>query len=88
MKIREGFVVRKVAGVNVVISLETRVDDNNSVIQLNDTGLLLWERLVVGAEKDALVQTLLDTYEVTEDVARRDVDAFVKLLESAGVFED
>lgn len=88
MKIREGFVVRKVAGVNVVISLETRVDDNNSVIQLNDTGLLLWERLVVGAEKDALVQTLLETYEVTEDVARRDVDAFVKLLESAGVFED
>ena len=88
MKIREGFVVRKVAGVNVVISLETRVDDNNSVIQLNDTGLLLWEQLADGAEKDALVQTLLDTYEVTEDVARRDVDAFVKLLESAGVFED
>ena len=88
MKIREGFVVRKVAGVNIVISLETRVDNNNSVIQLNDTGLLLWEQLADGAEKDALVQTLLDTYEVTEDVARRDVDAFVKLLESAGVFED
>ena len=88
MKIREGFVVRKVAGVNVVISLETRVDDNNSVIQLNDTGLLLWEQLEGGAEKDALVQTLLDTYEVTEDVAQRDVDAFVKLLESAGVFEN
>lgn len=88
MKIREGFVVRKIAGVNVVISLETRADDSNSVIQLNDTGLLLWERLLVGAEKDTLVQTLLDTYDVTEDVARRDVDAFVKLLESADVFEE
>lgn len=87
MKIRDGFVVRKVAGVNVVISLETRADDANCAIRLNDTGLLLWEQLVVGAEKEALVKMLLDTYDVTEDIARRDVDAFIKLLESANVFE-
>lgn len=87
MKIRDGFVVRKVAGVNVVISLETRADDGNCAIRLNDTGLLLWEQLVVGAEKEALVKMLLDTYDVTEDIARRDVDAFIKLLESANVFE-
>lgn len=88
MKIREGFVVRKVAGVNVVISLETKSDDNNNMIQLNDTGLLLWDRLVAGAEKDELVQLLLEQYDVTEDVARPDVDAFVDLLKSADVFED
>lgn len=88
MKIRDGFVVRKIAGVNVVISLETRADDANSLIQLNETGLLLWNQLLVGADKDALVHMLLETYDVTEDVAQRDVDAFVKLLESAGVFED
>lgn len=88
MKIREGFVVRKIAGVNVVISLEAHVDDSNRVIQLNDTGLLLWEQLLVGAEKEALVQTLLNTYDVTEEVARRDVDTFVSLLETADVFED
>ena len=88
MKIREGFVVRKVAGVNVVISLETKSDDNNNMIQLNDTGLLLGDRLVAGAEKDELVQLLLEQYDVTEDVARPDVDAFVDLLKSADVFED
>ena len=86
MKIREGFVVRQIAGVNVVISLETRMDDNNSVIQLNETGLLLWEKLLVGADEESLVQALLDTYDVTEDVARRDVDAFVALLKGADVF--
>lgn len=88
MKIRENFVVRQIAGVNVVISLETRTDDSNSVIQLNDTGLLLWEQLVEGADEDSLVRTLLDTYEVTEDIARRDVNAFVSLLKGANVFED
>lgn len=88
MKIREGFVVRQVAGVSVVISLETKVDDNNSVIQLNDTGLLLWESLVKGADKNTLVEVLLENYEVTEEIARQDVDAFVQRLESAGVFED
>ena len=87
MKIREGFVVRKVAGVNVVISVESKADDNNHMIQLNDTGLLLWDRLVVGAEKEELVQLLLGEYDVTEDVARRDVDAFIELLQSADVFE-
>lgn len=87
MKIREGFVVRKVAGVNVVISVESKADDNNHMIQLNDTGLLLWDRLVVGAEKEELVQLLLGEYDVTEDVARRDVDTFIELLQSADVFE-
>ena len=87
MKIREGFVVRKVAGVNVVISVESKADDSNHMIQLNDTGLLLWDRLVVGAEKEELVQLLLGEYDVTEDVARRDVDAFIELLQSADVFE-
>ena len=87
MKIRESFVVRQIAGVNVAISLETRSDDNNSVIQLNETGLLLWEKLLAGADEESLVQALLDTYDVTEDVARRDVDAFVALLKGADVFE-
>lgn len=87
MKIREGFVVRKVAGVNVVISVESKADENNHMIQLNDTGLLLWDRLVVGAEKEELVQLLLGEYDVTEDVARRDVDTFIELLQSADVFE-
>ena len=44
MKLREGFILRQVAGENVVLSVSADVD-LNGMITLNDTGCTLWKRL-------------------------------------------
>lgn len=79
MKLKNGFVLREVAGEVVVIPSGADLD-LNMMITLNDTGRFLWEKLETGAEEDALVQALLKEYDVDAATAQKAVDAFVARL--------
>lgn len=79
MKLKDGFILRTVAGETVVLPA-AGVTDFDMMITLNDTGKFLWERLAVGAEEAELVAALLEEYDVTEAVATRSVAAFVARL--------
>ncbi|MBE6920579.1 MAG: PqqD family protein [Ruminococcaceae bacterium] len=79
MKLKDGFILRTVAGETVVLPAGG-VTDFDMMITLNDTGRFLWERLSVGAEETELVSALLAEYDVTEEVAAKSVAAFVARL--------
>lgn len=79
MKIKEGFVLRTVAGETVALPVNT-VTDLDMMITLNGTGKFLWEKLTAGAEKDELVNALLSEYDVDRERAEKSVDAFVARL--------
>ena len=79
MKLKDGFILRTVAGETVVLPA-AGVTDFDMMITLNDTGKFLWERLEVGAEEADLVKALLAEYDVTEEVAANSVTAFVTRL--------
>ena len=81
MKIREGFIIREVAGSFVVVAVGSAAKEFSGIINLNETGAFLWKALEKGATKDELVAKLLAEYEVDETTARADVDAFVKKLQ-------
>ncbi len=87
MKIREGFVLRKIAGSNIVIPVGTVSVDFNGMITMNDSATFLWEKLAAGADEEALVTALLTEYEVDEDTARRCVKEYIGKLEEAGCLE-
>lgn len=79
MKIKDGFLLRQVAGQTVV--LPTGGDlDLNMMITLNDTGAFLWEQLQEEADEAALVQALLKEYDVTEETAAKAVATFAEKL--------
>ena len=79
MKIKEGFLLRQVAGQTVV--LPTGGDlDLNMMITLNDTGAFLWEKLQSECDESMLVSALLSEYDVDEATARSCVESFVKKL--------
>jgi hypothetical protein len=79
MKLKDGFILRTVAGETVVLPTGG-VTDFDMMITLNDTGKFLWERLAVGAEEADLVKDLLAEYDVTEELAAQSVAAFVARL--------
>lgn len=79
MKMKEGFILRTVAGETVVLPTGG-VTNFDMMITLNDTGRFLWERLTDGAEEEELVKALLAEYDVTEEVAAKSVAAFVARL--------
>ena len=83
MKIREGYLLRQIAGQTVVLSMGEDMD-LNTMITLNDTGAFLWERLQEETDVDQLVAALLKEYDVDEATARACVIAFVGKLEKYG----
>ena len=78
MKIKEGFLIRKV-GEQAVF---------NGMIRLNATGELLWNRIIDGADREGLVDTLVSKYEVDREKAGEDVDKFIAILSKPGIIEE
>ncbi|MBR3842407.1 MAG: PqqD family protein [Christensenellaceae bacterium] len=83
MKIKEGFLLREVAGQTVVLPMNGDLE-LNMMITLNETGAFIWEKLQEETDEDALVSALLSEYDVDEASARMHVAAFVKKLEENG----
>ena len=79
MKIKDGFVLRQVAGQTVVLPADSALD-LNMMITLNETGAFLWERLQNDTDEAALVAALLEEYDVDEETAKQSVQAFVQKL--------
>lgn len=86
MKLKDGFVLRFVAGEIVVVP--TGDDLNlNMMITLNETGKFLWEQLEIGAEEEELVAALLGEYDVDEQLARKHVATFIAKLNEHGFLQ-
>ena len=88
MKIKEGFMIREVAGYNVVVPVGDAAVDFNGMINLNETGALLWRTLLNGAEESDLVAALLAEYDVTEDIAKQDVSGFIMKMREANLIDE
>lgn len=87
MKIKDNFVLKKIAGSYVVVPVRTRAVDFSGIIKLSESGALLWELLMKGAERDDLIAKLLEEYEVDEPKAAADVDRFIDNLRKADLLE-
>ena len=87
MKVREGFVLKKIGTQAVVVAVGSASKIFNGMIKLNDTGELMWKKLTDGATKEELVEAILEEYETTEDKVSSDVDRFQKKKKKAGIIE-
>lgn len=87
MKIKEGFILREVAGSFIVVAVGNRVKEFNGIINLNETGAFLWKMLEKGTDEDGLKKALLEEYDVTKEIAERDIRSFVDRIKEAGLTE-
>ena len=85
MKIKDGFILREVAGSYIVVAVGERVKDFNGVINLNETGAFLWKLLEKDNDAEGLKKALLNEYDVQEEIATRDVETFINKLTEAGL---
>lgn len=80
MKIKEGFLLREVAGQTVVLPVGEDLD-LNMMITLNETGRFLWEHLQEDTDEAALIAALLKEYDVDEATAAGAVRKFLEKLD-------
>lgn len=87
MKIRDGFILKKIAGTFVAVPVRQNAVDMNAIIKLSESGAMLWSALEKGADRDDLIAALTAEYEVDEERAAEDIDRFIVRLQDAGVLE-
>ncbi len=87
MRIKNGFVVRKVGGESVVVPVGEMSKNFHGMINLNETGAFLWNFFTSEHSVDEGVQALLGEYDVEEQIARADVEQFVKNIQESGFAE-
>ncbi len=88
MKIKPGYMLREVAGCNVVVAIGAETMDFGGMINLNDSGAFLWKLLENGATEDELLKKMLDEYEVSEDVAKQGISAFINKMREADLLDE
>lgn len=85
MKVDKEFVLREIAGDNILVPVGETALDFNGLITLNEVGAFLWNKLQSEITIDELVQEVLDEYEVDEDTARKDILEFIGYLQNADI---
>lgn len=87
MKVREDFILRKISDSYVVVPIGEAVVDFSGLVNLNESGAMLFEKLQMGAEEADLVNALLSEYDVDEETAKTDVRVFISKVKDAGILE-
>lgn len=85
MKMKEGFVVRKIANQYMAVPVGARAKELHGMIGLNETAAFLWELLKEDRTEEELATLLYDEYEISEEDALETVRRFCKSLQDEGV---
>lgn len=83
MRIKEGLMMRRIAGVDVVVPAGEGAVNFNGIITLSHTGAFVFGRLREEASEQELLSRLLQEYEVDEEQARADLREFLTKLREA-----
>ena len=87
MKIKQGFVVRKVGDSHVVVPVGELSKTFHGMINLNETGAFLWNFFSQEHTIDEGVTALCSEYDVDADRARADVEKFAQILTNNAFIE-
>lgn len=88
MKIRSGYMLRKVIDTYVIMGIGSDNYVPNRIMSLNETGAYLWGLLEKGIDKQALIDNLISEYEVDLTIAEKDVDVFLDQLRDKDLIEE
>ena len=80
MRLKDGFILRQVAGNYIVIGVGDESVDFIGMITVNETGAFLWSILEKGATKEDMLKSLMEEYDVDEETAKKDITDFLYKL--------
>lgn len=88
MKIKNGFILREIAGQHMAVAVGARARELHGMMGMNETAAFLWKKLENETTEDALTEALLEEYEIDEPKARQTIGEFIVRLREEGVLED
>ena len=88
MRLKDGFVLREIAGQRIVIALGEASQKFHGMINLNETSGFIWKCIENGMSEEEITEKIVEEYEVNYEKANCDIKKVVLKLEKLGVLED
>jgi hypothetical protein len=87
MKIKNQYVLKEIAGENIVIPTGQEAVSFNGIITLNNSATMLFKRLQEETKQEDLIRLFLETYNVDEATAVNDVNDFIAIMKKHHLLE-
>ena len=87
MRIRDGFVLRRLPDMALIMPTGRQTARFSGALKLNETGAFIFERLQRGHTPEETAQALAAAYEVSAEQAEADVQAMIAVFIGNGVAE-
>lgn len=87
IRIKEGFVLRDVAGQAIVIAVGEASKRFHGMINLNSTARFIWKKIEAGDNVGKIVEDMVEQYDVAFEKAAVDVENMVTKMIDADIFE-
>lgn len=88
MKASKELILRQVAGEYILVPTGSAALRIHGMINLSESGALIWEQLSEERTEEELVKAVLLEYQVEEATARADVAAFLEQMRGLGILEE
>lgn len=87
MKIKQGFVLRKIGDSWMVVPIGNMVERIHGLISLNETAADIWNLLQTERSKEELVKELLEEYDAESELLEKEVEKFLDMLNDKGLLD-
>ncbi|MCD7785836.1 MAG: PqqD family protein [Oscillospiraceae bacterium] len=92
MKVKEGFIIRKVAGKYVVVATGEASKSFHGMVKLNETAKTIWEGLADGKTPEEITEVLMKENNAETEEDRKkiydDVQSMIGEMREAGFLVD
>ena len=88
MKIKKGFVMRKMGDKTVVVATGDASAEFHGMIELNQTAADIWNWVAEGLDQNAVASNLAQKYNLESVKAKADTDKIINQMKQTGVFEN
>ena len=85
LKIKSGYIVKKVMGSYMLVSLE---GEGSTMQTMNETGAFLWDALSSDTTIAKLTEKMVKEYDIDAATAQDDIEKFVARLRAAGLLDE
>jgi len=82
MRVSDQFILRTIADENILVPTGQIAFQIKGLIALSESGAMLYNRLKDGCSREDLVAALTAEYDVSEEEASRDTEAFLDQMRS------
>lgn len=81
------FIFRKIVEETILVPLHKGVAEMDCIYSLNPLGAFIWENLDQPATRETLESVILNEFDVTAEVARKDLDNFLDAMLGIGALQ-